>query len=150
MDIPQFPYVVTEDDYELTKYQSDITQSTFVVTENWDGPMFKRCAVYYPPRYSVFEVEFDDFFRSLGYRFVVRNFYSKHHNWCSRLTNLVWHTLNKTSTTYDASPQLNQLADLRTIMKFLIHWISLFPKGYRLIKRQSTKLDVSSHYSPIT
>lgn len=55
--------------YESAKFQTEKIQSTAVVIEDWNGPI-TIAAVYCPPRHSISETEFEDFFRSLGRRFV--------------------------------------------------------------------------------
>lgn len=128
-EVRRSSYIVT---YVTTSHlhTTQIKSSERLVIEEWNGPIIFS-AVHCPPWHPVSEIEFYNFFRSFGNRFVEgSDFNAKRPNWSSMLTNRKCRSLNKVLQTnyYYATPQ--QLTGLRTVRKFLISWISLLPKKY--------------------
>jgi hypothetical protein len=55
--------------YELKKYETQHLQATSIALENWQGPL-TIAAVYCPPRPTISKAQFEDFYRTLGSRFI--------------------------------------------------------------------------------
>ena len=73
--------------YELNKYEEESIQATCIVVEDWLGPL-TIASVYCPPRHTISQLQFNDFYNSLGNRFIAGGDYNaKHQYWGSRLNN---------------------------------------------------------------
>jgi len=71
--------------HEIEKYEKDYLQATTVVVEDWLGPL-TISAIYCPPKHTIKMEQFDDFYNSLGNRFIAGGDYNaKHQQWGSRL-----------------------------------------------------------------
>lgn len=71
--------------HEASKYIQEHIQATSVTIDDWTGPL-TITAVYCPPKHTIKENMFTDFFKSLGHRFIVGGDYNaKHTHWGSRL-----------------------------------------------------------------
>lgn len=73
--------------YEQPKYRKEHLQSTSIIIEDWFGPL-TIAAVYCPPKHSITKSQFEEFFQTLGNKFIIGGDYnSKHTFWGSRLIN---------------------------------------------------------------
>lgn len=82
--------------YELPAYKFDHIQASSVVIEDWSGPLTVS-AVYTPPRHNIPHEQYNDFFNTLGCRFLAGGDYNaKHTMWGSRLCNPRGRNLLKT------------------------------------------------------
>lgn len=71
--------------YELQKHDKDYLQATSIVIEDWRGPLTVS-SVYCPPRHTISQEKYLDFFSTLSTRFIAGGDYNaKHHFWGSRL-----------------------------------------------------------------
>jgi exonuclease III len=71
--------------HELNKYEKQHLQATSIALEDWQGP-FTITAVYCLPRPFISKAQFEDFYRSLGSRFIAGGNYNlKHLRWGCRL-----------------------------------------------------------------
>jgi len=71
--------------YEADKYQHEHIQATNIVIEDWHGPITVS-AIYCPPKHTIKETHFSQFFQLLGHRFIAGGDYNaKHQQWGSRL-----------------------------------------------------------------
>lgn len=71
--------------YKLDKFDRDFMQATTIKVEDWNGPI-TISAAYCPPNYRVSKTGFEEYFKSLGPRFIVGGDYNtKHPLWGSRL-----------------------------------------------------------------
>jgi hypothetical protein len=72
---------------ELTEFKKDYLQATSVQIEDWKGPL-TITALYCPPCHSINKDQYQQFFHTLGKRFLVGgDFNAKHTHWGSRLIN---------------------------------------------------------------
>lgn len=68
-----------------TCYKKEFLQATNIVVEEWTGPI-TFSAVYCPPKHTIKEESFKEFFDELGNRFICGGDYNaKHQSWGSRL-----------------------------------------------------------------
>lgn len=82
--------------HELNKYNKSYLQATSIVIEDWNGPL-TLSAVYCPPKHTISNDQFSDFFNTLGTRFIAGGDYNaKHLYWGSRLINPRGRALYKT------------------------------------------------------
>lgn len=73
--------------FEIHKTEKDYVQATNVKIKDSNG-LLVVSAVYCPPRHAVKGKQFEDFFQTLGSRFIAGgDFNAKHPRWGSRLTN---------------------------------------------------------------
>jgi hypothetical protein len=118
--------------FENPKYQLEFLQGTSVTVEDWQGPL-TLSSVYCPPRHNITSNQFNDFFNTLGHRFLSGGDYNaKHQMWGSRINNprgrqlaraMLDNNLNPISTaepTYWPT-DLNKLPDL---LDFL--WLKVY------------------------
>ena len=85
--------------HELIKYEKDFLQATSVVVEDWCGPL-TLSAVYCPPKHSIKQNQFEEYFNTLGARFIAGGDYNaKHHYWGSRLITTKGKSLHNTIMT---------------------------------------------------
>lgn len=71
--------------YPINNYCTEKLQSTNIVIEDWSGPIIIS-AVYSPPKHTIKQEDYEDFFKSLGLRFIVGgDFNAKHTFWGSRI-----------------------------------------------------------------
>lgn len=72
--------------HEIPKFEQRHLQATSVVVEEWNGPI-TISAIYCPPRYIIKKEQFQQFFKTLGQRFIAGGDYNaKHQQWGSRLS----------------------------------------------------------------
>lgn len=70
--------------HELAKFSTKKIQATGIVVEDWNGPF----AIYCPPNLNIQKEDFQEYFDTIGQRFIVGgDFNAKHPHWGSRLTN---------------------------------------------------------------
>lgn len=81
---------------ELSRISENYLQTTSISLHCW-GSEITFCSVYFPPRFSISESEYTDFFNTLGNTFIAAGDYNaKHSFWGSRLTNPKGKQLYKT------------------------------------------------------
>lgn len=84
--------------HERDKYTKDHLQATSVSIEDVHGPIIMS-AIYCPPKHNNKQVHFEEFFKTLGNRFIAGGDYNaKHPTWGSRLTTSKGRELVKTMT----------------------------------------------------
>ena len=66
--------------FENEHFQKDYLQATNVTVEDSNGN-FTLSAVYCPPKYSISQEKFTEFFNSLGFRFIAGGDYNAKHPW---------------------------------------------------------------------
>lgn len=72
--------------HEACKYQTHYIQATTIVIEDSRGPI-SISAIYCPPRHTIKERQYTEFYATLGSKFLVGGDYNaKHPRWGSRLT----------------------------------------------------------------
>jgi len=64
--------------YEADKYQHEHIQATNIVIEDWYGPITVS-AIYCPPKHTIKETHFSQFFQLLGHRFIAGGDYNAKH-----------------------------------------------------------------------
>lgn len=138
--------------YELPKYQFDYIQSTFVVVEFSTGPLAIG-AVYCPPRHNITHQQFNDFFTTLGCRFVSGGDYNaKHPTWGSRLANprgrQLLHSLHEGNLDYLSTGEPTYWpSDRQKIPDLLDFFVTKgLPRNNFHIEQS---LDLSSDHSPV-
>jgi hypothetical protein len=73
------------DHHQLNSYSQDFFQATSVSVED-SACLLKISAIYLPPNYTVKQEELEDFYNTLGRRFLAGGDYrAKHTDWGSRL-----------------------------------------------------------------
>lgn len=73
--------------HQIQKYEHDHLQATSVSIADWNGAIIIS-AIYCPPRHTIDNIKFSQFFNSLGNKFIAGGDYNaKHLQWGSRLTN---------------------------------------------------------------
>lgn len=98
--------------YETRSYSKAYLQATNVVVEEWNGPIIVS-AVYSQPKHTIKNSQYEDFFSTLGHRFIADgDFNAKHALWESKtpnpksrelhkaVQNLHLHTLSTREPTY--------------------------------------------------
>lgn len=71
--------------HELNKFKRDYIQATSISIEDWNGPLTVT-AIYSPPRHTIAKNQYQEFFNTLGNRFLAGGDYNaKHTHWGSRL-----------------------------------------------------------------
>jgi exonuclease III len=71
--------------HPLRNYRRDYLQATSVSVEDSVG-LITISAVYLPPKHAVKQEQLEDFYLTLGHRFVVDgDYYAKHTDWGSRI-----------------------------------------------------------------
>jgi hypothetical protein len=71
--------------HKLNNYSQDFLQATNVTVEDTVG-LLTISAVYLPPKHTVKQEQLEDFYNTLGHRFIARGDYNaKHTDWGSRL-----------------------------------------------------------------
>lgn len=71
--------------FEIPKYEHDFLQATSLVVEDWNGPI-TIAAIYCPPKHKIKKELFEQFFHSLGNKFIAGgDFNAKHTQWGCRL-----------------------------------------------------------------
>jgi hypothetical protein len=74
--------------HQLCNYSQDFLQATSVTTEDTAG-LLTISAVYLPPKHTVKQEQLEDYYNTLGHRFIADGDHNaKHTNWGSRLTSL--------------------------------------------------------------
>lgn len=138
--------------HELPKYQYNYLQGTCLVVEDWSGPLTIG-AVYCPPRHNITHQQFNDFFATLGCRFLSGGDYNaKHPMWGSRLANprgrQLLRTLNELSLDYLSTGEPTYWpSDIHKIPDLLDFFVTKgLPRNYLNIE---SSLDLSSDHSPI-
>lgn len=138
--------------HEMTNFQSDYLQSTTIVVEDWAGPL-TISAVYCPPRHNITHQQFNDFFATLGCRFLSGGDYNaKHPMWGSRLANprgrQLLRSLNEKNLDHLSTGEPTYWpSDPRKIPDLLDFFIT---KGLsRNCLNIESSLDLSSDHSPV-
>lgn len=71
--------------HECPEFKTEHIQATSICITDWDGELM-ICSIYCPPRHNIHKEQFDNFFLTLGRRFIVAgDFNAKHQAWGSRL-----------------------------------------------------------------
>jgi hypothetical protein len=71
--------------YLQSSYKKDFLQATSVSVEDSDGPL-TISAVYLPPKHAIRQEQLEEFYNTLGSRFIAGGDYNaKHTDWGSRL-----------------------------------------------------------------
>lgn len=71
--------------FELPKSEHDFLQATTLVVEDWNGPI-TISAIYCPPKHTIKNEIFEQFFNTLGNKFIAGGDYNaKHTQWGCRL-----------------------------------------------------------------
>ena len=138
--------------HEICKYTKDYLQATSIIVDEWNGPLTVS-AVYCPPRHVITKDQFQQFYVTLGNRFLACGDYNaKNIHWGSRITTPRGRELMKAIET-------NNLNHLSTGQP--THWPSDTNKIPDLIDFCVTKnippnsiqaassLDLSSDHSPV-
>jgi hypothetical protein len=82
--------------HQLNRYSQDFLQAISVSMEDSDG-LLTNLAVYLPPRHTVKQEQFEDFYNTLGRIFIAGGKYNvKHTDWGSRLISCKGRELLKT------------------------------------------------------
>ena len=82
--------------HETNKFQEAHLQATSVIVKEWGGPI-TISAVYCPPKHAIKQNQFEQFYTTLGHRFIAGGDYNaKHPQWGSRLTTPKGRELYKT------------------------------------------------------
>lgn len=138
--------------HELPKLQEDYMQATSIIVEDWTGPL-ALSAVYCPPPPNITSQQFNNYFDTLGPRFLSGgDFNAKHPMWGSRLASPRGRQLFKTITdknfnylttgepTYWPSDRrkLPDLLDFFVTNGISHHYLDI-----------SSNLDLSSDHSPV-
>lgn len=72
--------------FQHPSYSSEHIQATSIVLEEWSGNCILS-AIYCPPKHNIKQIQFTNFFKSLGNKFLAGgDFNAKHTYWGSRLT----------------------------------------------------------------
>lgn len=73
--------------HELQEYNKEYLQATSVSVNDWNGPI-TITALYCPPKHTVSKMQYVEFYKTLGKRFLAGGDYNaKHTHWGSRVTN---------------------------------------------------------------
>jgi hypothetical protein len=84
--------------HQLCNYEQDFLQASSVTTEDTAG-LLTISAVYLPSKHTVKQEQLEDYYNTLGHRFIAGGDYNaKHINWGSCLTSPRGREINKTIT----------------------------------------------------
>jgi exonuclease III len=84
--------------HQLCNYEQDFLQATIVTIEDIAG-LLTISAVYLPPKHTVKQEQLEDYYNTLGHRFIAGGDYNANHtDWGSRLTSSRGREINKTIT----------------------------------------------------
>lgn len=138
--------------HELQKYDKDYLQATSIVIEDWCGPL-TLSAVYCPPKHSIKQNQFEDFFNTLGARFIAGGDYNaKHHYWGSRLITTkgknLYNTVRSNKYEYISTGEPTYWPTDRNKIPDLIDFCVTkgITQNYLLAE---SNLDLSSDHSPV-
>ena len=138
--------------YEIEKYSTDKIQATSIKVHS-DKAETTMSAIYCPPRHKIGDVNFNQYFRSLGKRFLAGgDWNAKHTHWGSRLTSTRGRELKKsldannllTITTGEPTHWPTDRSKLPDLIDFFI--IKGLSRNYFDIK---SCLDSSSGHTPV-
>lgn len=138
--------------FQLENFAENYLQATSIKVETCNGPL-TFSAVYCPPRHTIKENQFLNFFKTLGTRFVSGGDYNaKHQEWGSRLANPrgreLLKTINKNNCGYLSTGQPTYWPTDRNKLPDLIDFCVI--KGIsKYYLHAQTCLDLSSDHSPI-
>ena len=138
--------------HETNKFQEAHLQATSVTVKEWGGPI-TISAVYCPPKHAIKQNQFEQFYTTLGHRFIAGGDYNaKHPQWGSRLTTPKGRELYKTLADNNLQPlstgQPTHWPTDRNKTPDLIDFCVV--KGINMnYLMAETCLDLSSDHSPI-